>query len=601
MSMQGVQNEEKIDLTKEETKRVRQRSMKLLGEMIKPIRNRLWISLLLVITSQAIRVSLPSLVAVVIDKSLPAAVAGDFEPLIWIVALYIGAAITASALIAFFVQFAARINQDIMLGLRTRLFAHTQKLSIEFHETYTSGRVISRQTNDLDSIMELLNSGGNEMIAGLLFMIFTATALIWLDPESFLIVLISFVPLWFLTRWFQRNTRTNYRKTRVASAKLIVFFVETMTGIRAVKAFRKERTNSEKYADLVEDYRAVNAKVIQLFGIFDPGLILIGRITAAAILLLGGMRVIDGDLKIGTLVACILYVSSFYDPMEQLAMFYNSFQSASSGLEKISGVLEEEPSVSEPQEAAEFEFSRGHINFDKVEFAYSNGTVVLPEFSLDIPAGQTIALVGTTGAGKSTLAKLISRFYDPVRGNVSIDDINLRNITDAQLRQSVVMVTQEAYLFSGSVAENIALGKPLATRDEIEAAAKAVGAHEFILALPDGYDTDVNKRGGRVSAGQRQLISFARAFIADPTVLILDEATASLDIPSERLVQHGLKTLLADRTAIIIAHRLSTISIADRVLVMEHGKIIEDDAPAKLIAGTGKFAKMHKSWRESLV
>jgi len=601
MSMQGVQNEEKIDLTKEETKRVRQRSMKLLGEMIKPIRNRLWISLLLVIASQAIRVSLPAMVAVVIDKSLPAAITGDFEPLIWIVAIYIVAAITASALIAFFVQFAARINQDIMLGLRTRLFAHTQKLSIEFHETYTSGRVISRQTNDLDSIMELLNSGGNEMIAGLLFMIFTASAMILLDPASFLIVLVSFVPLWFLTRWFQRNTRTNYRKTRVASAKLIVFFVETMTGIRAVKAFRKEKTNSEKYADLVEDYRAVNAKVIQLFGIFDPGLILIGRATAAAVLLFGGIRVIDGDLAIGTLVACILYVSSFYDPMEQLAMFYNSFQSASSGLEKISGVLEEKPSVADPKDPAEFEFSRGHINFDKVEFAYSNGTVVLPEFSLDIPAGQTIALVGTTGAGKSTLAKLISRFYDPARGNVTIDGINLRNISDTQLRQSVVMVTQEAYLFSGSVAENIALGKPLATRDEIESAAKAVGAHEFILALPDGYDTDVNKRGGRVSAGQRQLISFARAFIADPTVLILDEATASLDIPSERLVQHGLKTLLADRTAIIIAHRLSTISIADRVLVMEHGKIIEDDTPAKLIAGTGKFAKMHKSWRESLV
>jgi ATP-binding cassette subfamily B protein len=601
MSMQGVQNEEKIDLTKEETKRVRERSMKLLGEMIKPIRNRLWISLLLVITSQAIRVSLPSLVAVVIDRALPAAVAGDFEPLIWLVGLYVGAAIAASALIAFFVQFAARINQDIMLGLRTRLFAHTQKLSIEFHETYTSGRVISRQTNDLDSIMELLNSGGNEMIAGLLFMIFTATALILLDPSSFLIVLISFVPLWFLTRWFQRNTRTNYRKTRVASAKLIVFFVETMTGIRAVKAFRKEKNNSEKYADLVEDYREVNAKVIQLFGIFDPGLILIGRITAAAVLLFGGMRVIDGNLAIGTLVACILHVSSFYDPMEQLAMFYNSFQSANSGLEKISGVLEEKPSVAEPKEPAEFEFSRGHINFDKVEFAYSNGTVVLPEFSLDIPAGQTIALVGTTGAGKSTLAKLISRFYDPVSGSVSIDETNLRNISDTQLRQSVVMVTQEAYLFSGSVADNIALGKPLATRDEIESAAKAVGAHEFILALPDGYDTDVNKRGGRVSAGQRQLISFARAFIADPTVLILDEATASLDIPSERLVQHGLKTLLADRTAIIIAHRLSTISIADRVLVMEHGKIIEDDTPAALIAGTGKFAKMHKSWRESLV
>jgi ATP-binding cassette subfamily B protein len=226
---------------------------------------------------------------------------------------------------------------------------------------------------------------------------------------------------------------------------------------------------------------------------------------------------------------------------------------------------------------------------------------VLHEFSLDIPAGQTIALVGTTGAGKSTLAKLVSRFYDPTTGIVRLDGVNLRDIRDEDLRNAIVMVTQEAYLFSGSVADNIALGKPGATIEEIRDAARAVGADEFILALPDGYDTDVNKRGGRVSAGQRQLISFARAFIASPRVLILDEATASLDIPSERLVQHGLKTLLAGRTAIIIAHRLSTVSIADRVLVMEHGRIIEDDTPAKLIAGTGKFAKMHKAWRDSLV
>jgi ATP-binding cassette subfamily B protein len=287
--------------------------------------------------------------------------------------------------------------------------------------------------------------------------------------------------------------------------------------------------------------------------------------------------------------------------MEQLAMFYNSFQSANSGLEKVSGVLEEKPSVAEPEEPVSLELPRGHIEFKDVQFAYSNGTEILPDFSLDIPAGQTIALVGTTGAGKSTLAKLVSRFYDPIRGHVRLDDVDLRNLTDADLRRAVVMVTQEAYLFSGTVAENIALGKPLATRDDIEASAKAVGAHEFIMALPDGYDTDVNKRGGRVSAGQRQLISFARAFIADPAVLILDEATASLDIPSERLVQHGLKTLLADRTAIIIAHRLSTVSIADRVLVMEHGRITEDDTPAKLIAGTGKFARMHKAWRDSLV
>ena len=601
MSMHGVQNEEKIDLTKEEAKRIRARSMKLLGSIVRPVRHRLWVSLVLVVVSQALRVALPGLIAIIIDKGYPAAVKGDFGPMIWLVGGYLGAAIVASALIAVFVQYAARINQDIMLGLRARLFAHTQRLSIEFHETYTSGRVISRQTNDLDSIMELLNSGGNEMIAGMLFMIFTAVAMIALDPQSFLIVTVSFIPLWFLTRWFQKRTRTNYRKTRVASAKLIVHFVETMTGIRAVKAFRKESQNQAKYAELVEDYRNVNAKVIQLFGIFDPGLIFIGRVTAAAVLLFGGLRVVDGTLGIGVLLSCILYVRSFYDPMEQLAMFYNSFQSANSGLEKISGVLEEEPSVPEPIDETPLTEPHGHIEFKDVQFAYSNGTEILPNFSLNIPAGETIALVGTTGAGKSTLAKLVARFYDPIKGTVSLDDIDLRNLSDHDLRRAVVMVTQEAYLFSGTVADNIALGKPDATREEIQASAKAVGAHEFIVALPDGYDTDVNKRGGRVSAGQRQLISFARAFIADPAVLILDEATASLDIPSERMVQHGLKTLLADRTAIIIAHRLSTISIADRVLVMEHGRIIEDDAPAKLIAGTGKFAKMHKAWRDSLV
>jgi ATP-binding cassette subfamily B protein len=282
-------------------------------------------------------------------------------------------------------------------------------------------------------------------------------------------------------------------------------------------------------------------------------------------------------------------------------MFYNSFQSANSGLEKISGVLQEEPSVADPAEPVEFTDSKGHIEFDGVRFSYGDGKEVLHEFSLDIPAGQTIALVGTTGAGKSTLAKLVSRFYDPTTGIVRLDGVNLRDIRDQDLRNAIVMVTQEAYLFSGSVADNIALGKPDATIEEIRDAARAVGADDFIMALPDGYDTDVNKRGGRVSAGQRQLISFARAFIASPRVLILDEATASLDIPSERLVQHGLKTLLAGRTAIIIAHRLSTVSIADRVLVMEHGRIIEDDTPAKLIAGTGKFAKMHKAWRDSLV
>jgi ATP-binding cassette subfamily B protein len=297
----------------------------------------------------------------------------------------------------------------------------------------------------------------------------------------------------------------------------------------------------------------------------------------------------------------VLYVRNFFSPLQEVAFFLNSYQSATAALEKVSGVLEEEPTVPDPAQPVDLWSARGHVRFDDVLFGYSDDRVILPGFSLDIPAGQTVALVGTTGAGKSTLAKLVSRFYDPTRGEVSLDGVDLRSLHPKDLRRAIVMVTQEAYLFSGTVADNIALGKPDATLDEIQAAARAVGADAFIQRLPDGYGTDVNKRGGRVSAGQRQLISFARAFLADPAVLILDEATASLDIPSERQIQDALQTLLADRTAIIIAHRLSTVAIADRVLVMEHGRIIEDGTPEQLISGTGTFAQLHAAWRASLV
>ena len=599
--MQGVSGEDKIKLNKEEARAVKLRSRKLLFSLIHPVRGRLLFSLLIVVLSQALRVAGPALIALGIDWALPAALKSDTTPLFLVVGGYLFAAVATASLISWFLRFAAKINQDVLLDLRQRIFTHTQKLSLEFHEKYTSGRVISRQTSDLDAIKELLDTGGNEMIAGLLFMIFTATALVLLDPMSFWILMVSWIPLLLITRWFQVNSRLMFRESRVSSAKLIVHFVETMTGIRAVKAFRKEKRNEQTYGVLVEDYRHINARVIQLFGIYDPALIVIGNITVAAILLSGGMRVLEGSLGIGVMTAAILYARRFYDPMEDLAMFYNSYQSATSALEKISGVLEEQPSVPEAVGVKPLENAKGLVRFDSVSFHYSNGIEVIPKLDLEIPAGQTIALVGTTGAGKSTIAKLVSRFYDPTSGSITLDSHDLKKISTKDLRRAVVMVTQEAYLFSGSVADNIALGRPSATPDEIEQAAKAVGAHDFIMSLPDGYSTDVNKRGGRVSSGQRQLISFARAFIADPAVLILDEATSSLDVPSERLVQHGLKTLLANRTAIIIAHRLSTVAIADRVLVMEHGKIIEDDTPKNLISGSGKFSKMHKAWRESLV
>jgi len=599
--MQGVSGEDKIELNKEEARAVKLRSRKLLFSLIYPVRGRLLFSLLIVVLSQALRVAGPALIALAIDWALPAALKANTTPLFLVVGGYLFAAVATASLISWFLRFAAKINQDVLLDLRQRIFTHTQKLSLEFHEKYTSGRVISRQTSDLDAIKELLDTGGNEMIAGLLFMFFTATALVLLDPISFWILMVSWIPLLLITRWFQVNSRLMFRESRISSAKLIVHFVETMTGIRAVKAFRKEKRNESTYEVLVEDYRHINARVIQLFGIYDPGLIVIGNITVAAILLSGGMRVLEGSLGIGVMTAAILYARRFYDPMEDLAMFYNSYQSANSALEKISGVLEEQPSVPEAVGVKSLDDAKGLVRFEGVSFHYSNGVEVIPKLELEIPAGQTIALVGTTGAGKSTIAKLVSRFYDPTSGTITLDAVDLKKISSKDLRRAIVMVTQEAYLFSGSVADNIALGKPTATPEEIEKAAKAVGAHEFIMSLPDGYSTDVNKRGGRVSSGQRQLISFARAFIADPAVLILDEATSSLDVPSERLVQHGLKTLLANRTAIIIAHRLSTVAIADRVLVMEHGKIIEDDAPKNLISGTGKFSKMHKAWRESLV
>jgi ATP-binding cassette, subfamily B, bacterial len=601
MSVTGVEGEERHDLTKDESRQVRARSQRLLRSLLHPLWPRLWLTIGVVIVSTGAQVVGPALIAYGIDHGLPALALGDGAPLTLTVVAYLTAGVGGALLIAWYTVLSAQISQAMLYDLRKRVFLHTQELGLDFHENYTSGRIIARQTSDLDSIRELLDSGINQLIQGGLYMLFTAIAMFALDWVSGAVLFLGLIPLSFLTRWFQKRTQVLFRRSRVASARVIVHFVETMTGIRAVKAFRKEKRNEKQFAELVEDYRDVNAKTIQLFGIFDPGLVLIGNLTLGTVLLVGGLRVADGSLAIGALLAALLYTRQFFAPAEEMAMFYNSYQSAAAALEKISGVLEEQPSVANPTTPIDLWTARGAVDFDNVTFSYSTGRVVLPSFELHIPAGQTVALVGSTGAGKSTLAKLVSRFYDPTVGSVSLDGVDLRKLHPKDLRRAIVMVTQEAYLFSGTVADNISIGKPGASMEEVEAAARAVGADEFIRSLPHGYDTDVNKRGGRVSAGQRQLLSFARAFIADPRVLILDEATASLDIPSERLVQRGLQTLLSDRTAIIIAHRLSTVAIADRVLVMEHGQIIEDGTPDELIGGTGRFAQLHAAWRESLV
>ncbi|MEA3550009.1 ABC transporter ATP-binding protein [Pseudarthrobacter sp. C1] len=602
----GTANEDNAHLSKSDSRAVRRRSLALLRSLIRPVRLRFWLTIAMVVLSQAARVAGPALIAYGIDRALPALQAGDNAPLVLTGVAYLLAAIATAGLTALYVTSTARLSQAMLLDLRLRVFRHTQRLSLEFHEKYTSGRIIARQTSDLEALRELLDSGVSSLASGVLFMVFTAATVFALDWRSGLLVLAAGVPMFLLARWYQKHSQIVFRESRVVSARLIVHFVETMTGIRAVKAFRKEQENSGLYSRLAEEYRRVTVRSINLNGIFQPGLVLIGNVCVAVVLLFGGFRVLGGDLEVGVLLALILSTKRFFQPVDQMAMFYNSFQSAQAALEKVSGLLEEVPSVRPPKNPVALKDAKGAIDFTDVEFRYGDGPVIVPNLNLRIPAGQTVALVGQTGAGKSTLAKLIARFYDVTSGSITLDGIDLRSLGTTDLRRNIVMVTQEAFLFSGSVADNIALGRPEASRSEIEEAAKAVGAHDFIRELPAGYDTDVNKRGGRVSSGQRQLISFARAFLARPAVLILDEATSSLDIPSERLVQQGLARLLAGteaarRTALIIAHRLSTVETADRVLVVQDGRIVEDGSPADLIGGGGRFADLHGAWKDSLV
>jgi ATP-binding cassette, subfamily B, bacterial len=416
-----------------------------------------------------------------------------------------------------------------------------------------------------------------------------------------LVALICFPFLLWLTNWFRKASASSYRVTREKVALVIVHFVESMLGIRAVQAFRRESRNQEIFDDVNEQYRAANLRAFRLVAWFMPGIKLIGNITISVVLLYGAYRAFHDEVTVGVLAAFLLYLRQFFEPMQEISQFYNTFQSSSAALEKLSGVLEEQPTVPEPVRGVRLANVRGDVRFEGVGFEYVEGVPVLPGLDLDVPAGQTVALVGTTGAGKTTIAKLLSRFYDPTRGRVTLDGVDLRDIDDATLRKAVVMVTQENYMFGGTVADNIRFGRPEASMDEVVAAAEAIGAHEFIARLPHGYDTDVANKGGRLSAGQRQLVAFARAFLADPDVLILDEATSSLDVPSERLVQRALRTILSERTAVIIAHRLSTVEIADRVLVLEHGRIVEDGAPGDLIAShSGRFSDLHDAWLQSL-
>ncbi|MDG9684582.1 ABC transporter ATP-binding protein [Streptomyces sp. DH18] len=577
----------------------------LLFSLLAPMRGRVAVSALLLLVQQVAMQAGPLLVAYAIDSGVPAFRDHDYGPLIAVAIGYAVCSVGAGVLQYAFIRAAARINQDVLLDLRGRIFRHAQALSVDFHERYTSGRLISRSTTDVESLRELLSEGLQELIGVVLSFVSIALVLLWLDLGIGAIATLSFVPLYLMVRTYRRRASVAFTARSTAIAAVIVKFAETMNGIRPVQAFRRERSNDTVFTALNTRHERANGDAILEMARYVIGSRLIANTAVAGMVLWGAYRVADGTLALGVLAAAVLYLRRLYDPIDRLGMFLNSYESAAASLTKIAGLLAQTPNVPETDRPRELpprsgELPGREVTFDGVRFAYRTGGEVLPTFDLHIPAGRTVAVVGSTGAGKSTLAKLLARFYDPTEGRVLLDGTDLRDLDTAELRRGVVMVTQEAFLFSGTVAENIAIGRPDATREEIEHAAKAIGAHDFIAALPDGYDTDVRKRGGRISAGQRQLVAFARALLANPAVLILDEATSSLDVPGERAVQRAMDTVLHGRTAVVIAHRLSTVEIADRVLVMEHGRIVEDGAPAELIGGTGRFAGLHRTWKDSL-
>ncbi|MEU1630550.1 ABC transporter ATP-binding protein [Streptomyces sp. NPDC020096] len=581
-------------------------SRALLRELVRPYRARAWLAAVVLVVQQAAVQAGPLIVAYAIDRAIPALRGHDKGPLIATAVGYIGCALLAGVLQRAFIRVSGAVSQDVLLDMRGRIFGHAQALGLDFHERYTSGRIIARATSDVEAFRELLAEGLQELLNVALSVLYIGLVLMYLDWRLGLFALATALPLAWVMRSFRRRSRRVYTRRSAAIATVIVRFTETMNGIRPVQAFRRERANDAAFAELNRTHESANGDAILEMGRFNVKSWLIANTSVALVVLWGGYRVASGSLELGVLAAFVLYLRRLYAPIDPLGMFLNSWQSAAASLEKIAGLLSQRPSVPEPARPRALSVQAGDrpgraVAFEGVRFGYRTGGEVLPPFDLAIPAGQTVAVVGATGAGKSTLAKLLCRFYDPSGGRVTLDGVDLRELAMPELRRGVVMVTQESFLFSGTVAENIALGNPDATAAEIEAAAKAIGAHDFIAALPDGYDTDVRKRGGRISAGQRQLVAFARALLADPAVLILDEATSSLDVPSERAVQQAMDTVLHGRTAVIIAHRLSTVEIADRVLVMESGRIVEDGPPTELIGGSGRFAHLHQAWRDSLV
>jgi ABC-type multidrug transport system fused ATPase/permease subunit len=571
------------------------RRVKTLAMLAAPYKRQTALALFFLLAATATALAPPYLAKLAIDDGIRQE---DLRALTIVVVLFVVAGVLNLASSAAQTYFTGWTGERILVDLRNKLFRHLQRLSLGYYERNRAGVIISRLTNDVEALDQLVTDGVTTLVQSTLFLLGTSVILFFLDWRLALATL-TVLPLMFIaTALFRIYSTRAYRAVRERLGLVTATLAEDIGGMRVIQAFRRERTNDRIFREVNAHYREANQQTVVLNGLYFPFVDFLSAIATAIVLGYGGHMVFQGDLTVGTLFAFVLYLSNFFDPVQQLSQLYNTFLSAVAALDKIMDVMEEEPEVRDKPGARDLEQIKGDVSFENVRFGYGDGPEVLHGIGLDVPAGTTVALVGHTGAGKSTIAKLLARFYDPRDGRITIDGVDLREVTQASLRRQLGVVPQEGFLFAGTVRDNIAFGRPDADPAEVAAAAKAVGAHEFVLALEDGYETNLQERGTRLSLGQRQLVAFARALLADPRILILDEATSSVDIGTERRIESALRRLLADRTAFVIAHRLSTIRDADLIVVLEHGQVIEQGTHDELMARRGLYTSLYGDWAE---
>ena len=570
-----------------------QQRVRMLVRLARPYRLRALLAVGTLVAFTAVALLPPLLARAAIDNGIDE---GSLRTITLVVVAFLLTAVAVFGLSAAQTYFTGWVGERGLADLRIELFEHLQRLSLGYYERNRTGAIVSRITNDVEALDLLVTDGVSSLVQNTLVLGGTVIFMFLLDWRLALATLVILPLMGLATAWFRSRSNHAYRRVRERLGLVTATLAEDIAGMRVVQSFTREPTSQTTFRGVNQRYRDSNYETVVLNGIYFPAVDILSAVATAIVLGFGGWLVVDGDMTAGTLVAFLLYLANFFDPVQQLSQLYNTFLSATAALDRITTVLDEEPDIVDEPDARPLERAQGHVRFDHVRFGYGDLPDVLHDFDLDVPAGTTVALVGHTGAGKSTIAKLLARFYDPRAGRVSVDDTDLRDVTQESVRRQLGIVPQEGFLFGGSIADNIAFGRPTASRGEIEAAATAVGADAFIAELADGYDTQVGERGFRLSLGQRQLVAFARALLADPRILILDEATSSVDIGTERKIELGLRQLLRGRTAFIIAHRLSTIRRADLIVVLDHGWIVEQGTHDELIARPGPYTRLYGDW-----